>query len=246
MSSYNTCRQNLSAAQKKQSGNLSTRSLTTIIDPADLVTSSEYLEPHILAVPKQLVKDFLKTYESLAPMVVPRSAVELAKDSEFTLYGVTTFKKTAADFAHKAREKRWTPRELPNSSGGPNGSGAEAESEAQEISRYEAETQRLGGEALRLARTGYSEAAMTWIHALALRTFVESILRYGLPASFVAGVVRTTTKGMKNVRKQLDSTYAYLGGKGQEGKGGGGGELDPSAAGEGEWSAYVCYEIGVE
>ena len=176
-------------------------------------------------------------------MTVPRSARELASDSEFVLYSVTGFKKYSSEFLHKSREKRWVPREHPHSSQSGNaGSEQNGESESAEIARLERETERLGGETLRLARTGYSEAAMTWIHALALRVFVETILRYGLPAEFVAGVIRTTGKGVAKCRKSLDGAYSYLGGRGQEGKKGGGGELGE----EGDWSAYVCYEIGVD
>lgn len=245
MSSYNTAKNNLTTAQRKLTGNLATRSLTQIIDPNTVITNSEYLETHLLAVPKNLTKDFLKSYESLSPMVVPRSATQLASDSEFTLYACTTFKKTSAEFLHKCREKRWTPRDSPHA---PRNGTDNAEDESQEISRLEQETQRLGGEALRLVRTGFSEAAMTWIHALALRVFVETILRYGLPAEFVCGLARTTGKGAQKCRKNLDATYGYLGGRGQEKKGAGGGEMDPSVGGvgEGEWSAYVCYEFGLD
>ncbi|KAL9055332.1 MAG: hypothetical protein Q9162_003639 [Coniocarpon cinnabarinum] len=239
LTTYNTTKSSLQAAQRKTTGNLSTRSLA-FLDPSDTYTDSEYLTTHLIAVPKQQTKDFLKSYESLAPMTVPRSARELAADKEFALYSVTGFKKTASEFQHKCREKRWTPRESAHVNG--NSSESTSEAEAKEISRLEQETQRLGGEALRLARTGYSEAAMTWIHALALRVFVETILRYGLPAEFVAGLVRTTGKATRRCRKTLDGAFGYLGGRAAEGKKGGG-EMGQE---EGEWSAYVCYEFGVD
>ena len=180
-------------------------------------------------------------------MTVPRSARELTKDAEFSLYAVTGFKKTSAEFLHKCREKRWTPRE-PVHQSLENSNADTAESESREIARLEQETQRLGGEALRLARTGYSEAAMTWIHALVLGVYVESVLRYGLPAEFVCGLVRTTAKASVKCRKALDGTYGYLGGRGLESKKGGGGgqELGAEGMGEGEWSAYVCYEVAID
>lgn len=116
-------------------------------------------------------------------MVVPRSSTELAKDDEFTLFAVTVFKKFSPEFVHKCREKRWIPREWKFTEGG-------AEAEAKELDKLEKEERRVWGEALRLSRTGYSDAVMAWIHVLALRVFVETVLRYGLPLSFACGLVK--------------------------------------------------------
>jgi V-type H+-transporting ATPase subunit C len=57
-------------------------------------------------------KDWLREYESFAQFVVPRSAMLLAEDADYTLYSVTVFKKYAADFSHKCRESKYTPREF--------------------------------------------------------------------------------------------------------------------------------------
>jgi hypothetical protein len=151
-----------------------------------MIQDSEYLETHLVAVPNQLTKQFIKSYESIAPMVVPRSAKEVAKDSEFTLYAVITFKKHGAEFVHKCREARWTPRDYKYKEGS-------KEEEAKEVDRLSQDERKLWGEALRLGRTGYSESAMVWIHVLVLRVFVETVLRYGLPLDFVCGVVSVSS-----------------------------------------------------
>jgi V-type H+-transporting ATPase subunit C len=153
------------------------------VKPSALIQDSEYLDTHLIAVPKLAVKDFYKTYEELAPMVVPRSANKLAEDDEFTLFAVTSFKKTSNEFVHKCREKRWTPREYKHKEGG-------KEEEAKETDQLTKDEKKLWGEALRLGRTGYSESAMIWTHVLALRVFVETVLRYGLPLDFVCGIVQ--------------------------------------------------------
>jgi V-type H+-transporting ATPase subunit C len=159
--------------------------LTAVVNPATLLKpdDSEYLQQHLVAVPSQLTKDFLKSYETISPMVVPRSAQLLAKDDEFQLYSVTTFKKHASEFVHKCREHRWTPRDMKFTDGG-------REAEEQEVRRLEKEERRVWGEALRLGRTGYSDAVMSWIHVLTLRVFVETVLRYGLPLAYVCGLVK--------------------------------------------------------
>lgn len=168
------------------SGNLTTKSLTPIVDPSILVTDSEYLETHLIVVPVNSRKDFLKSYESVAPMVVPRSATEIAKDDEFVLFAVTTFKKHSAEFLQKCREQKWTPRQYKHVEGG-------REEEQREIDRVAREEKKVWGEALRLGRTGWSEAVMVWAHVMTLRVFVETVLRYGLPLEYVSALIKAST-----------------------------------------------------
>ena len=165
------------------SGNLSNKSLTAIVDPSLVIQDSEYLETHLVAVPNTIIKDFLKTYETISPMVVPRSAQMIDSDDEFTLYAVTTFKKHSSEFVHKCRERKWTPRDFKYKEGG-------KEEEQKEVERVRKEERKVWGEALRLGRTAWGEAVMAWVHVLALRVFVETVLRYGLPLQFVCGLIR--------------------------------------------------------
>lgn len=204
---YNTTKTNLASVQRSQTGNLSQKSLAAIVNPDSLLKpdDSEYLQQHLVAVPNTLVKDFLKTYEGLVEMVVPRSAQLLAKDDEFNLYVVTVFKKHSAEFVHKCREHRWTPRDMKFSEGG-------RDAEEQELRKLEKEERKVWGEALRLGRTGYSDAVMGWIHVLTLRVFVESVLRYGLPLSYVCGLIKTDSKRAKKAKASLDSRFSDLGG----------------------------------
>lgn len=154
-----------------------------MVDPKTIIQNSEYIETHLVAVPAQLVKDFLKTYETVAPMVVPRSAQLVASDSEFTLYAVTAFKKHSVEFVHKCREQKWIPRDFKYVEGG-------KEEERKEVERVGGDERKVWGETLRLGRTAWSEAVMVWIHILVLRVFVETVLRYGLPLDFVCALVR--------------------------------------------------------
>lgn len=134
-------------------------------------------------VPTSARKDFLRSYETLAPMVVPRSSIQVAQDDEFTLFAVTTFKKTSAEFLQKCREQKWTPRQYKYVEGG-------KEEEKRELDRVAKEEKKVWGEALRLGRTGWSETVMIWAHVMTLRVFVETVLRYGLPLEFVCALVK--------------------------------------------------------
>lgn len=184
---YNATRTNLTSMQRSHTGNLSQKSLTSIINPESLLKpdQSEYLQQHLIAVPNTLSKDFLKSYEQISPMVVPRSAQLLAKDDEFQLYAVTVFKKHGSEFVHKCREHRWTPREMKFTDGG-------RQAEEEELKKLEKEEKKVWSEAIRLGRTGYSDAVMGWVHVLTLRVFVETVLRYGLPLDFICGIIKVT------------------------------------------------------
>ncbi|KAK3192773.1 Vacuolar ATP synthase subunit C [Lecanicillium sp. MT-2017a] len=244
---YNSVKSNLAALQRKQTGNLSTKSLAPIVDPSLLVTDSEYMETHLIAVPKNFKKDFLSSYETLAPMVVPRSSVEVDHDDEFVLFAVTTFKKTSAEFVHKCREQKWTPRNYKYVEGN-------REEEQRELDRVTNEERKVCGEALRMGRTGWSESVMVWLHVLTLRVFVEAVLRYGLPLDYLTVLVKTNTKQVAKVKGALDERFAFLGGnafgrdkRGRLTKDDAAFSTEMAAAGLGgdgnEYTAYVYYEV---
>ncbi|CAK7236842.1 Vacuolar ATP synthase subunit C [Sporothrix bragantina] len=244
---YNSVKSNLASLQRKQTGNLATKSLTPIVKPSLLVQDSEYLETHLIVVPSGSRKEFLREYETLAPMVVPRSAIQVAEDDEFALFGVTTFKKHSAEFLQKCREQKWTPRQYKYVEGG-------KEEEQRELDRVAREEKKVWSEALWLARTSWSESIMIWMHALTLRVFVETVLRYGLPLDFVSVLIKTTPKAASKVKTNLDSAYSYLGGnafgrdkKGKITKDDATLSSEMAAAGVGgdgnEYMAYVYYEF---
>ncbi|MCJ1434035.1 Vacuolar ATP synthase subunit C [Xylographa pallens] len=246
---YNQVKTNLTTLQRKQTGNLASKSLTAIVPPSLLIRDSDYLETHLIAVPSQQTSSFPKIYETIAPWVVPRSAQRIDADDEFTLYAVTTFKKYSQEFVHKCREQKWIPRDFKYKEGG-------REAEEKEVEKVAKEEKKLWGEALRLGRTGWGEAVMAWVHVLALRVFVETVLRYGLPLAFVCGLVKTTPKLAKKARNSLDQSYSYLAGnafgrdkKGRITKDDSSTSADMQAAGHmgdgGDYSAYVCYDFEI-
>ncbi|KAF4338247.1 V-ATPase subunit C [Fusarium beomiforme] len=236
------------AAKPSNSGNLTTKSLTPIVDPKILVQDSEYIETHLIVVPNNAKKDFIKEYETIAPMVVPRSAIEVTKDDEFVLFAVATFKKHSTEFLVKCREHKWTPRQYKYVEGG-------RQEEQRELDRVTNEERKVCGEALRMGRTGWSESVMIWIHVMSLRVFVEAVLRYGLPLDYVSVLVKTTSKLAPKVKTALDSNYSFLGGnafgrdkRGKITKDDAALSSEMAAAGfqtgEGhEYTAYVYYEM---
>ncbi len=51
---------------------------------------------------------------------------------------------------------------------------------------------------------------MAWIHVKALRAFVESVLRYGLPVTFQAMLLRPQRKAGKRLQEELNKLYKHL------------------------------------
>lgn len=61
--------------------------------------------------------------------------------------------------------------------------------EAEETISSEREQQQI---IIRLAKTNFSEVFSSWVHLKALRIFVESVLRYGLPPDFTSVVIEVS------------------------------------------------------
>lgn len=178
-------------------------------------------------------------------MVVPRSKIEVASDDEFTLFAVTVFRKFAPAFVQKCREQKWTPRQYTYVEGG-------QEEEQMEYQRLQDEETKRFGEALRMGHLGWSESVKIWIHVLAVRVFVETVLRYGLPLEYAASTIEFAPSSAKKVKGSLDDAYAYLGGNamGRDKSGrikkddaGLTSEMAAVGMGDDEYSPYVYYEV---
>lgn len=66
------------------------------------------------------------------------------------------------------------------------------------------------GPLVRWLKVNFSECFCAWIHVKALRVFVESVLRYGLPVNFQAILLRPHKKSTKRLRDVLNQLYAHL------------------------------------
>ncbi|WPK24711.1 hypothetical protein PUMCH_001994 [Australozyma saopauloensis] len=208
---YQTAKSNFLAADRKKNGDLSIKSLHEIVRPEHFVLDSDHLTTVLIAVPKNLVSDFHKSYETVTQFVVPRSAQELATDSEYLLFAVSLFKKYQQEFVTACREHKWHPRT----------DFVYSEENLNEL-RREFDTTRATEskskiDLLRLAKTAYSEIFSAWFHIKAIRIYVESVLRYGLPPQFDCYAIKFEGSNVGNVdkaKKELIAKFGYLGGDG--------------------------------
>uniref|UniRef100_A0A3P8U518 V-type proton ATPase subunit C n=1 Tax=Amphiprion percula TaxID=161767 RepID=A0A3P8U518_AMPPE len=59
-------------------------------------------------------------------------------------------------------------------------------------------------------KVNFSEMFIAWVHLKALRVFVESVLRYGLPVNYQALLLQTDMKHSKKLREELSSLFKHL------------------------------------
>ncbi|KAJ7398818.1 V-type proton ATPase subunit C 2 [Pitangus sulphuratus] len=187
----------------KIQGNLLTRTLADIVHKEDFVLDSEYLITLLVVVPKSSYVQWQKTYESLSDMVVPRSTKMIAEDAEGGLFTVTLFRKVMDDFKAKARENRFIVREFYYDE-------KELKCEKEELMKLASDKKQQYGPLLRWLKVNFSEAFVAWIHVKALRVFVESVLRYGLPVNFQAMLLQPNRKSVKRLRDVLNVVFKHL------------------------------------
>uniref|UniRef100_A0A672HCF8 V-type proton ATPase subunit C n=1 Tax=Salarias fasciatus TaxID=181472 RepID=A0A672HCF8_SALFA len=202
-SAYNNLKGNLQNLERKNAGSLLTRSLADIVKKEDFVLDSEYLITLLVVVPKTGYTDWQKVYETLAEMVVPRSSNLLYEDNDSGLFSVTLFRKAIDDFKHKARENKFTVRDFQYNE-------EEMKADKEEMNRLSTDKKKQFGPLVRWLKVNFSEAFIAWIHIKALRVFVESVLRYGLPVNFQAMLLQPNKKTMKRLREVLNELYKHL------------------------------------
>lgn len=207
---YQTARLNFAAADRKRNGDLLVKLLHDIVQPSQFVLGLEHLTTVLVAVPKNLVADFVAQYETASEFVIPRSAQEIARDADWVLYSVVVFKKSQAAFLAAARDRKWHPRldfvYLEES----------LNEMRKEYDLARAAEAKAKNDLLRLASTAYSEIFAAWLHIKAIRIYVESVLRYGLPPQFDCFLIRfhgpSAELHAKKAKKDLVAKFGYLGG----------------------------------
>ncbi|XP_019189452.1 PREDICTED: V-type proton ATPase subunit C-like [Ipomoea nil] len=194
---YSNVRSQLNAINRKQTGSLAVRDLSNLVKPEDLITS-EHLTTLLAVVSKFSQKDWLASYETLTSYVVPRSSKKLYEDNEYALYTVTLFTRDADNFRIKARERGFQIRDFEYNP-------ETHESRKQELEKLMQDQETFRSSLLQWCYTSYGEVFSSWMHFCAVRVFAESILRYGLPPSFLSVVLSPSVKSEKRVRSILES-----------------------------------------
>ncbi|PNF40254.1 V-type proton ATPase subunit C [Cryptotermes secundus] len=200
---YNNLKGNLQNLEKKQTGSLLTRNLADLVKKEHFILDSEYLTTLLVIVPKASFADWHQGYEKLTDMIVPRSSQMVSQDGDYGLFTVTLFKKVVDEFKLHARERKFVVRDFTYNE-------EELAAGKNEITKLVTDKKKQFGPLVRWLKVNFSECFCAWVHVKALRVFVESVLRYGLPVNFQAMLLYPHKKNTKRLRDVLNQLYGHL------------------------------------
>lgn len=171
--------------------------------------------------------------------VVPRSAKNVYSDTEYSLFRVVVFKKGVDTIKNLFREKRYTVRPYEYDP---------RQAELDKDRRNELTQQKNKTLALLLVwlETKYSEVVAAWLHLKAIRTYIEAVLRYGIPVNFQANVLKVRKGQHSKLRKSLSFLYNNLAGGDLTGAAESESSDMGGLAGGGDFFPYVFFSIDLE
>jgi len=223
----------------KKDGTLLTVDLVDTFTPQQVVARgsenddfiySKFLTTVVVILTKGSEKDFLACYEKLSPTVVPQSAkcfTALTDKDGNTAWRVVLCsgaeKNHIDNFKRACRERRFVARDFEYS-------GDAYKKLLQDRDRLEKEVIAQQRMVTDIYRNAWSDVMHVLVHVKAMRVFVESVLRYGMPPKFASFVVSAAANKGPLARKALASVL----GKGAAMMGG-----DEKEADEDEFFPYV-------
>jgi V-type H+-transporting ATPase subunit C len=150
--------------------------------------------------------------------VVPGSAQLVKADDESILYAVTilkgeyeagyyegnefhagSFKDFEPELAKACREKRFVLRDF-------KWDPSQAAKSAMAREQLQVEVDGMKSALMRWCKTHFGDAFVAWMHIKAIRVFVESVLRYGLPVDFTSVLYKVHSGKDHQLTQKLDKT----------------------------------------
>ncbi len=150
--------------------------------------------------------------------VVPGSIQLVKADEESILYAVTilkgsyeagfyegnefhagTYKEFEPELAKACREKRFVLREF-------EWDPSQAQKSQMAREQLQIEVDGMKSALMRWCKTHFGDAFVAWMHIKAIRVFVESVLRYGLPVDFTSVLYKVHTGKDLQLTQKLDKS----------------------------------------
>ncbi|KAI6227322.1 V-type proton ATPase subunit C [Aphelenchoides fujianensis] len=199
---YNNLKNTLASIDRKATfGLVDHKDLGDIVKAEDFVPEFRTI---VVVVPKISVKEWESSYTTLADMVVPQSAKKITEDQEHALYTVTLFKKVIDEYKTNSRERKFIVRDFVYDE-------QTLKASKNDRDKLVQEKQRQYAPLVRWLKINFGEIFSAYIHVKALRVFVESVLRFGLPVNFQAAVMEPQKGNSKKLRSELNKLYGHLG-----------------------------------
>merc|ERR1712176_1032441 len=203
---YNEFKTTMGNLGKKDNVSLTSRDLIDVLTP-DVVKAkgteqddfivTEHLTTIPVILPRGADVEFVKVYETMAENVVPMSAKKFEgiddKDGN-SIWRVVVFKSTAEAFKKACRDKRWVVRDFEYNE--------EAYAKLKKHREQVNESVTRAHELVKnLYQAAWSDTMVALMHIKAMRIFVESVLRFGMPPKVASFIV--TPKAVPAARKAL-------------------------------------------
>ena len=87
----------------------------------------------------------------------------------------------------------------------------DTESAKERLAELQSSLESKRAEVATWCHTSYGEAFSAWVHICAVRLFVESVLRYGLPPQFLGALIEPGARTEAKVRKALAAEFGGAG-----------------------------------
>lgn len=204
LTDYNDTRNKVTAANRKGEGNLSIRPIRELVavynSQHQCFVDTDMLVTAFIAVPTASQKEWLVSYWKINEYVCPQSNRVIAEDKEYVLNSVVLFRKVVDDFKNTCRKKRYIVREVDSGD----------DLSLTDLKELQEKAEKEKKALYKLLWQQYCVCYVAWIHLKAVRVFVESLLKYGLPPRFVSIVLQVPASKEAEIRKRILQVYPDL------------------------------------
>jgi V-type H+-transporting ATPase subunit C len=204
---YNILKASLPNSKKDEGTFLSKDLGDTIygkVDKKNFILGSKYMRNVVIVVPKNKVDYFNKNYELVGEGIVPRSARDLEiedKDSNH-LMRVIVMENSADSFLYKCKQKiHFTAKMFDYDE-------EKYQHDLEEAKVIEGKLNKLVGKLEKRCYYSFSELYVASIHLKTMRTYIDGVLRFGIPPKFLLTVVNAKSGYDKKILKQLTDQFA--------------------------------------
>jgi len=179
--------------------------------PDDDFIYTEHFTTVVVILPRGAEAEFLKEYMNFAPgaedlpMIVPMSAKpfpNLTDKEGNMLYRVVMFKAAAEAFKKTCRERRYIVRDFEFDAAAYKTLCKQRAEISDQVTRQHHFTSKL-------LAAAWSDAVVGMMHIKAMRIFVESVLRFGMPPKFASFVVKPKASSQMAARRALTDILGW-------------------------------------
>ena len=204
---YNQLKLQLNQLKKRDEGSFLNRDLGDIIygtiTAANFVHESKFLRNVIIVVPKSKVGYFNDNYELVGEGIVPRSARDLGQEDKDgnRLMRVIVMENSTEPFVAKCKSKiGFTARVF-------NYNEEKYKQELEEAKVIEGKLNKLTGKLEKRCYYTFSELYVALIHLKTMRSYIDGVLRFGIPPKFLLTVVNIKSGYEKKLLKGMTDLF---------------------------------------